>query len=885
MVLSWWVALQLFGLCVLPLALRLFGNLPDRGWAFARPLGLLVVGFVFWQGATFGLLGTTSASIFGAMLVVGIVSWLLGWTEAVGLRAFVRTQRSQVVATEIVFTVAFLLWTFVRAHNPEISATEKPMELAFLNGVLRSDQFPPNDPWLSGFGISYYYFGYVITAMIARLASVPAEVAFNLMIPTLFALTATGAFAIGANMYLGARSDALASARRAIANGLLAVALVLFLANLEPVLEILNAHNSLSPEARALFSIKDMPPGYTSGSLFPTDPPDGWWWFRATRVVATPMKPGAVRQDDYTINEFPFFSFILGDMHPHVLALPFVLMSIGFALNLLRSRVTLSLAALRRDPLMLGAVGIIFGGLGFLNAWDMPTFVFVLALAFVVQRALTAEPLHQPALTQVLVVLGTIVSGVLFAIGFSALRDAASLNAVAQAVGADSDSLGMLIRGAAFVALIATAIGGYWSITRYRQLRQVALALGGALGLGILFYLPFYLSFRSQAAGLAPVLTRTQIQHFFLFWAPFYLLIATFVVAVVRVGRQSVPAADWTRRPLLWVGTGAVAVLILAAGMVTPFQAPVVALTLPLLVGIVVAASRDLLVPRRLVAAVQASESRVEALGQEPVEIAGGAVPLGRPREHYFALILAFVGLLLILGCELVFIRDLFGNRMNTVFKLYYQAWVCLGLAGAYAIPYLVNRLRTLPYGAARFGLGLWAAALAIVFGLAFLYPFGAAASKTRGFAEPPTLDGIAFWGRFRPDELEAIRWLQANVGDAPVIVEATGGSYQQNFGRVSSMTGLPTLLGWAFHEQQWRGSFDEQARRKPDIDTIYQSNDPRLVQQLLDKYNVSYVYVGPTEREVYGRDGTQLDKFAQFMETAYKNGNVTIYRSRNRGG
>ena len=78
----------------------------------------------------------------------------------------------------------------------------------------------------------------------------------------------------------------------------------------------------------------------------------------------------------------------------------------------------------------------------------------------------------------------------------------------------------------------------------------------------------------------------------------------------------------------------------------------------------------------------------------EPVEIAGGALPLAMPREHLFALLLAFTGLLLILGCELVFIRDHFGNRMNTVFKLYYQAWMLLALAGAYAVPFLVARAR-----------------------------------------------------------------------------------------------------------------------------------------------------------------------------------------------
>ena len=77
MVVIWWVALQLFGFAVLPLTMRVFQFLPARGWAFARPVGLLVIGFVLWQGATFGLLSNTWASILGVLLTVMTLSWIL----------------------------------------------------------------------------------------------------------------------------------------------------------------------------------------------------------------------------------------------------------------------------------------------------------------------------------------------------------------------------------------------------------------------------------------------------------------------------------------------------------------------------------------------------------------------------------------------------------------------------------------------------------------------------------------------------------------------------------------------------------------------------------------------------------------------------------------
>src|SRR5262245_15378837 len=110
MVVGWWLTLQLFGLAVLPLTLRLFKNLPDRGWAFARPVGLISVGYLLWLGGTVGLLSNSWSSIVGLLLVAAAFSWLAGWREAVDLPAFLRSRRPQLIAVELLFALAFLLW-------------------------------------------------------------------------------------------------------------------------------------------------------------------------------------------------------------------------------------------------------------------------------------------------------------------------------------------------------------------------------------------------------------------------------------------------------------------------------------------------------------------------------------------------------------------------------------------------------------------------------------------------------------------------------------------------------------------------------------------------------------------------------------------------------
>jgi uncharacterized membrane protein len=169
-----------------------------------------------------------------------------------------------------------------------------------------------------------------------------------------------------------------------------------------------------------------------------------------------------------------------------------------------------------------------------------------------------------------------------------------------------------------------------------------------------------------------------------------------------------------------------------------------------------------------------------------------------------------------------------------------------------------------------------WRLALAALILGGLVYPVLSVPNKTGDFAGPPTLDGMAWLEAAHPDDYAAIRWLQANVTGAPVILEAWGGSYQYA-ARVSALTGLPAVLGWDFHEYQWRGSYDEPSRRKTDIDILYNTSDLTQTLTLLDKYAITYVYVGPLERERYNPGG--LAKFDRLMKVVYRKGAVTIYQ------
>lgn len=209
-VLSFWFFVQLFALAALPLAWRLFAALPSRGYALAKPLGLLLVSYVLWLGASLGFLRNSAGGVLLSWAAVAVLSLWLGrpaWERDVSgrrpLLAWLAERRRLVLVTELLFALALAGWAWVRSYSPEITTAggEKFMELTFLNGILRSERFPPLDPWLAGFSISYYYFGYIIFAMLILLSGVAPAVGFNLGGAMIFALTVAGGFSIGYNLW------------------------------------------------------------------------------------------------------------------------------------------------------------------------------------------------------------------------------------------------------------------------------------------------------------------------------------------------------------------------------------------------------------------------------------------------------------------------------------------------------------------------------------------------------------------------------------------------------------------------------------------------------------------------------------------------------------
>jgi YYY domain-containing protein len=890
--LVWWLVMQVLGWLALPTAMRIFRWLPDRGYSFAKALGLLLVSYFLWIGASMGLLNNDLAGIlFSVLLLAAISAWFyirLKATVIPDIRSFLHDKWKLVVTVEVLFTLALIGWAVLRAYAPykiEPTGGEKFMETAFQNAILRSEHFPPLDPWLSGFGISYYYFGYVMLATLTRLSGAVSGVAFDLYDSLLFALTLIGSFGVVYNLVaftLKARhkeGEVGPPSGPPLAAGVLGGLLVTVMGNLEGVLESLHASGVLPASFWTWIDIPGLTGSQVINSWYPGE--IFLWWWRASRVLADKNFLGQ-NMTIQPIDEFPFFSFLLGDNHPHVLALPFVLLAIGLAFNLLLRQISeerilrRSIAnvlgergmekntvidgaatepqsrphwwnpvafALDNDWLFFVFSGLILGALGFLNTWDLPIYLGLVMLAY---------------------------------------------------------GLGLvMVKG---------------RVDRDIILRVVSLGLGLGILSGVLYFF-FYLSFSSQAAGILPyVFPPTRLPQYLVMFGTFIFLVVCFLVGYLRRqgeqrGRMLRTAFTWWWRILLiCIGLYLVIMLLIAlvlflqqllpgSTLGATIQSALGGMSLSQAFGAsLIARLHDpwllILISALLALVITNVGSLIQKreTSEEPQSDLISSLPT--ISSDTFVFILIFTGLALTLIVEFLYLRDSFGVRMNTVFKFYYQAWVMMGCASAYGVWWLLDRLQKSTTRV------LFVSGATLLIGLGLIYTVMAIPSRANNFAGPANLDGASSVASNNPDDWAAIQWLDKNAeigmptGIVPVILEAPsvppwGGSYTYE-GRISAFSGFPTVLGWAVHESQWRGNYDEQGRREPDIATIYTTSDGQTMLDLLHKWKVNYIVLGSPEltyiqhacsQSAGCTTSTALRKFGLVLQSVFSQGQVTIYR------
>ncbi len=784
----------------LPLAFRLFPRFPDAGAGFAFPLALTLIAVGYFLLRVLDALPTGQSGFLLAILLFGGVNVLIAARDRRFLATLTRALPG-IAAAAALFATLFVGYALFRAHVPEIAHTEQPMDFLYLNAMLVSPDYPPHDPWFAGERASYYYGGYLQAAVLTGASDVWPATGYNLSLAAVFASAGTAASSLCAALarwLFGRRSR-----RWIVLSAGSGVLLLLLSGPLAAVFELASAHGASQQGVYRAFVVEGLvrcedTAAPCSGRLLETTdawyPDDFWFWWRMSRMDNWEPQPAEVT----TITEAPSFSFLLGDLHPHLMAIPGMLLALAIAAALWRARGPLSWRDYRRRPWLPVVLALLFGALAFVNVWDVVVCSLILGLA-VLARNCRSQPLL-PAL------------------------------------------------GATLSFLLPAAL------------------------LSVVLYLPWWLSF-TPAAGAPYAYSGdgTRLRHVLLMWGVPTLFAFSLLWWALRGMSPRIPARS-----------AAIALALPA---------------IPLLLWLILVAFEQTAAPSVSGDGLPTSlEARTAegwltlAFHAVSLVLLTGATLALSARTHPATPLaaLATLGILLLYLTELFLLRDLLFHlpRLNTVFKLSYEATVLLSIAGGVGVVAAVRactpRLR--PFVVAP---------VVVLLGASLVFVVIAIPNRAAGTAASDrTLDGLAFVSRASSPDYQLIRWLNEQVDPRDVVVEASGRiwvrgeegepvlerdvrSYQPA-GRVAARTGLQTPIGWPGHELTWRGDSPEIrteiTRRQDLIDAIYTATSPAQALDALHQLGADWLVVGELERSHYPG---LIPPFETFLELVFEAGDA----------
>jgi YYY domain-containing protein len=715
-VILWFILIEVLGLISIPLAGMVGDKLADRGYSTARTLGIMLVTFMSWICSY--LLGFNTATIFISVLALCLISVCVYRKQ----RYF--PNKKILLSNELTFAAAFFSFLAVRFYIPRIYMHEKFMDFAFLNTLIRASSFPPADPWFSGKSLDfYYYLGYLSVGVPGKLCSVEPSILFNLAIALIFALCFNLFFGIGYNLTRGK-----------VKYGVITAVSGVLLGNIQGFLEFINIYIAKEPISLAV-SIR------------------GYYW-SSSRVIP------------YTINEFPYFTFIHGDLHSHMLAIPFYLLVLTFLLNIYFRKNENSIFENTH------ALFIFSLSLGFLfpaNSWDFPVYF-----------------------------------------------------------------------GLTFLIVLAH-YSGYHILNRnlFRSVSGFFKTVTCISAFSFLPYLPFYLSFNPTAAGgfdfVGPEL-RTAIDKFLILFGLLLFLIFSFLISRLD-----------SRKKLAYF----IICIGISSLLSWELSIPLLAILFPLIFLSLFLFLKDF--PDRS--------------------------PAG------FTSLLIATAAFIALFCELIYLNDhIMGSfaRMNTVFKFYMHLWIFLAISASYSYYELGSRFKSWPLESLSlmkaYGKKVWMVSLLLLVISCSFFPIVSTFTRIGDMNATPSLDGMEYIRGLDKGDYNALKWMRENIKGTPVVLEASDiDSSYTYISRVSTNTGFPTVIGWTGHEHFWGRDSEEITQRIADVNFIYSTDNNKKALELINKYNVSYVYIGQLERQLYS---VRTDKFENktYFELVYL-GPVKIYK------
>lgn len=892
--LAWATCFTFFAVLASPLASRLFPESEDGGWLYAHLLGLLIPAFLVWTLAHMSLALFTRTGVLVVSVILAITLPVLlslsGWQrKRLDWNHGVR-RLSIRIAESGLFLAALLFWTYIRSHKPELYGLEKFMDYGFMMSMWRGDTLPAQDMWLAGHSINYYYFGQYLFTFVSKLSGVRPAVSYNLSIAASFALTFTLSFAL--------LRDLLQLRLKEVVPGLDLSARIAADAQTSETIQVSSTSSARRPGQNLRFLRSRLVPAFggLAGATLLTLGGNSHAFFYGTHQPGNALVRFLELSDvqvgklgnfffsdstrfigynpetaDKTIHEFPYYSYLVADLHAHMINLSIVvlLLAVLFALVLrLRSshyhtETPAPGFAPRQGSLNLGA-----------NQPILQTGAYPASKR---ERSLELGA-NQP-------ILQTDAYP-------SPKRKTRTLR---EWIPTELVSPHFLLLG---ILLGIAAMANYWDFVIYFVVSIVSL-------------LAAYTSERKQLGSLKSF--GLMLLQFVAVFVPYLLvpsplpqLLLFVLAAVASVVLYHLSPTAWTR-----TGQAGTLLFLLAHLAALPFNLGFD----PMAKTFVLSQAHSGLyrlfilwfahVALALLFAIcffyyKAKDGLLHKSARSSVL----ARIFGQNAADVFILLLILCALGLIIAPEILYVKDIYEGsfaRANTMFKFTYQSFALLSLAAVYTLGALFQRLipvyakprlpaapgpsETLTGDSLRLpkrfrgarAIGRdndWRLSTLIpllpailLFTIPFYYTreikswYG-----TLAIADRLGLDGTGYYGTLLvaddtgthyelKNRLALIDYLNAEVEEQPVILEAFGDSYS-DYSAVSAYTGLPTVLGWQTHEWLWRTSVSQPnaytdlvAPLQDEIRAFYEAHNPVSMPTFVQERNIRYIVVGELER------------------------------------
>ncbi|MCL5433161.1 MAG: DUF2298 domain-containing protein [Patescibacteria group bacterium] len=390
---QWWFLFFLIGIAFFPFTKYAFSRFFDRGYIFSKTIGAVVLSYLIFILGVLHIAQFTRTNLIILLIASGLINYFLYLYfghKSLNLKPIMdlfRTKWKIFIFEELLFLAGLFFWSYIRNFQPDINGLEKFMDFGFVNSILRSDYFPPKDMWFTPFSINYYYFGHLITALLIKISGVPSQIAYNLMLSTLFAFTLTTSFSIGANLVYK-KIDSKISGLKILFGGLLTGFLVSMGGNLHPIYTFFKPYPNENPVPFWELAF--------SPQLFP----NSYWYPNATRFIYN------------TIHEFPIYSFVVSDLHGHVLGIPIVLTIIALLLNEFLGR--------KINIIKIIFISFLIATAYMTNAWDGAIYALLSVIVFSFVVFLNKDPLLKSKLYEVLrIIFIIVVSFFIFSLPFN----------------------------------------------------------------------------------------------------------------------------------------------------------------------------------------------------------------------------------------------------------------------------------------------------------------------------------------------------------------------------------------------------------------------------------------------------------------------------------